>query len=250
MQQSTLASRIQREIADQTGLRIVVAEMENTLLLSGRVPTDDDRRRVARIARSLAPERRIDEGLDVERVVAENIEDTVGLNADELSPNEPAQSPPDFSLAGEYDADLHSQPLETDAMDVSDPDNYVNSDQVAPVEPDPTYFAPTDPVIGVGNEGETTVLGGWSPDSMADQEIPASTLDNQPGDEALADAITRELREDASTTQLTIDVQVDRGVARLRGRVTDLTDAENAESVASRVPGVRDVIEELDVSSL
>ncbi|HEV2404159.1 MAG TPA: BON domain-containing protein, partial [Ktedonobacterales bacterium] len=93
MQQSALASRIQREIADQTGLRVVVAEMENTLLLSGRVPTEDDRRRVERIARSLAPERRIDDGLEVERVVAENIEDTVGLNADELSTNEPAQSP-------------------------------------------------------------------------------------------------------------------------------------------------------------
>lgn len=250
MQQSTLAARIQREIADQTGLLIVVAEMENALLLSGRVPTDDARRRVERVARSLAPERRIDDGLEVERMVAENIEDTVGLNADELSLNEPAQSPPDLSLGGEYDADLHSQPLETDSMDAADPGNYVTSDQVAPVEPDPTYFAPTDPVIGVGDEGETTVLGGWSPDSMSDQEVAASTLDNQPGDEALADAITRELREDATTTQLTIDVRVDRGVARLRGRVADLTDAENAESVASRVPGVRDVIEELDVATM
>ena len=250
MQQSTLAARIQREIADQTGLRIVVAEMVNALLLSGRAPTDDARRRVERIARSLAPERRIDDGLEVERMVVENVEDTVGLNADELTPNEPAQSPPDFSLADEYDADLHGQPLETDSMDVADPGNYVTSDQVAPVEPDPTYFAPTDPVIGVGDAGETTVLGGWSPDSMSDQEVAPSTLDNRPGDEALAEAITRELREDASTTQLTIDVRVDRGVARLRGRVADLTDAENAESVASRVPGVRDVIEELDVATM
>ena len=250
MQQNTLATRVQREVADQTGLRIVVAEMENTLLLSGRVPTEDARRQVERIARSLAPERRIDDGLEVERVVAEGIEDTAGVNADELAPNEPAQSPPALSLSDDYDADLHSQPLETDAIDVSDPDAYVTSDQVPPVEPDPTYFAPTDPVIGVGQDGETIVLGGWSPDSMTDQEVAPSTLDNQPGDEALADAITRELREDATTTQLQIEVQVDQGVARLRGRVTDLTDAENAESVASRVPGVRDVIEELDVAEM
>lgn len=250
MQQSALAARIQREIADQTGLHIVVAETENALLLSGRAPTEDDRRRVERIARSLAPGRRIDDGLAVERIVAEGIEDTVGVNADELTPNEPAQSPPDLPLSGDYDADLHSQPLETDAIDASDPDAYVTSDQVPPAEPDPTYFAPTDPVIGVGQEGETTVLGGWSPDSMSDQEVAASTLDNQPGDEALADAITRELHEDATTTQLQIEVRVDRGVAHLHGRVTDLTDAENAESVASRVPGVRDVIEELDVAEM
>lgn len=250
MQQSTLAARIQREVADQLGLHIVVAEKDNTLLLSGRAPTEDDRRQVERIVRSLAPERQIDDGLAVQRVVAEGIEDTVGVNADELSPDEPAQSPPDLPLSGEYDADLHSQPLETDEIDVADPDAYVTSDQVPPVEPDPTYFAPTDPVIGVGQEGETTILGGWSPDSMSDQEVSASTLDNQPGDEALADAITRELHEDATTTDLQIDVRVDQGVAHLHGRVTDLTDAENAESVASRVPGVRDVIEELDVTEM
>lgn len=250
MRESALAARIQREVADQTGLHIVVAEMENTLVLSGRVPTDDDRRHVERVARSLAPERRIDDGLEVERVVGEGIEDTVGINADALNPGEPAQSPPDFPLSDDYDADLHSQPLETDALDASDPDTYVTSDQVPPVEPDPTYFAPTDPVIGVGNNGQTTILGGWSPDSMADQEVPASTLDNQPGDEALVEAITRELHEDAETTQLEIEVRVDRGVAHLHGRVADLTDAENAESVASRVPGVREVIEELDVAEM
>ena len=68
-----------------------------------------------------------------------------------------------------------------------------------------------------------------------------------PGDEAIADAIRRELREDSSTTALEITVDVFRGVARLRGKVADLADAENAEAVASMVPGVREVREELKV---
>ena len=41
-----------------------------------------------------------------------------------------------------------------------------------------------------------------------------------------------------------------RGIARLRGLVQDLDDAENAEEVAARVPGVIEVREELDVESM
>ncbi len=40
------------------------------------------------------------------------------------------------------------------------------------------------------------------------------------------------------------------GVVHLRGRVADLDDADNAEAVASRVPGIREVVEELDVTDL
>ena len=72
----------------------------------------------------------------------------------------------------------------------------------------------------------------------------------RPGDEAIADAIRRELREDALTTDLTIRVTVRDGVAHLRGSVPSLDDAESAEEVAGRVPGVREVIEELDVAGL
>ena len=53
--------------------------------------------------------------------------------------------------------------------------------------------------------------------------------------------------EDAATTDFEIDVLVRQGVVRLRGAVADLDDAANAESVAYRVPGVREVVEELEV---
>lgn len=55
-----------------------------------------------------------------------------------------------------------------------------------------------------------------------------------------------ELREDAATTDLRVDVLVWDGVVRLRGTVPTLEDADNAEAVAARVPGVR---EELEVRS-
>ena len=95
---------------------------------------------------------------------------------------------------------------------------------------------------------EPQVLGGF--DSEPGITVERSAMDNQPGDEALADAVRRELREDAATSELSIVVAVRQGVAHLRGRVTDLEDAENAEAVASRVPGIREVVEELEVASI
>ena len=53
-----------------------------------------------------------------------------------------------------------------------------------------------------------------------------------------------------STTDLQIEVTVEQGVVYLRGRVEGIEDVDNAESVAGRVPGVLDVVEELDVIEL
>jgi len=122
--------------------------------------------------------------------------------------------------------------------------------QVSPIEGEaegePT-FAPTDPVISVDHHGRVHVLGGFSPDSMASLEVEPSSLDTRPGDEALAEAVRRELREDASTTALAINVFVRRGVAHLRGWVPGFEDIDNAEGVAERVPGVAEVVDELEL---
>jgi osmotically-inducible protein OsmY len=69
------------------------------------------------------------------------------------------------------------------------------------------------------------------------------------GDEAIADDVRRELREDALTTDLEIRVLVRSGVAYLYGSVATLDDVEAAEEVASRVPGVIEVREELEVAA-
>jgi osmotically-inducible protein OsmY len=44
---------------------------------------------------------------------------------------------------------------------------------------------------------------------------------------------------------LVIEAVVEQGIAHLRGRVPGLEDADSAEAVAARVPGLRDVVEEL-----
>jgi osmotically-inducible protein OsmY len=110
------------------------------------------------------------------------------------------------------------------------------------------YTPPDDPVITTDAHGRAQVLGGFG--EVDDVPVERSAMDGRPGDEALADAIRRELREDAATTDLEIFVAVREGVAHLRGRVADMDDAENAEAVAARVPGVREVVEELEVSSV
>src|SRR2546425_457991 len=81
-------------------------------------------------------------------------------------------------------------------------------------------------------------LGGWTPPAADDVEVAPSATGGVPGDEALADAVRRELREDAATTALELEVVVRDGRVRLRGQVPDIVDAENAEAVAARVPGV------------
>jgi osmotically-inducible protein OsmY len=83
---------------------------------------------------------------------------------------------------------------------------------------------------------------------MDSVRVPRSALDGTPGDEAIADTIRRELREDAATTDFDIEVSVNRGVVRIRGTVPTLDDAESVEEIAFRVEGVVDVYDELKIS--
>lgn len=138
-----------------------------------------------------------------------------------------------------------NQPLDSNPTDF--PDDTVADDLPDP-EADPTYFPPTDPVMTVDAKGDEAILGGFASTSDDDVSVDASTLDGIPGDEALRDAIRSALRLDATTTALKIRVQVRDGVAHLHGTVNDLADVENAEAVAANVPGVREVIEELEIA--
>ena len=104
------------------------------------------------------------------------------------------------------------------------------------------YFPPTDPVTLGGQ-----IIGGFSPTSMNQLDVEKSSLDEMPGDEALADAIRRKLRQDAATADLDISVEVVAGTAFLRGVVPGLEDVENVEDVASRTPGIRFVFEGLEI---
>jgi len=85
---------------------------------------------------------------------------------------------------------------------------------------------------------------------MASMDVERSAEDARVGDEALVESVERALREDAATTSLSLAVTVRHGVVRLRGWVPGLEDDDNAEAVAARVPGVVEVLDELDVLAL
>jgi hypothetical protein len=142
---------------------------------------------------------------------------------------------------------LMDQEILTDPMAASgSPDEL--DDPVA--EGDEVYVPPMDPVVRANAHGDAQVLGGFSTsadDSMAPRR---SASDGKIGDEALVDAVQSALRRDASTTDLDIEVTVERGIVRLRGMVSGIEDVDNAESVAGQVEGVTEVVEELQVAGL
>jgi osmotically-inducible protein OsmY len=246
MAQNSLAERIQQQLAEQARItHVVVAEDRSRLILSGRVESDEQRQRAGQIAARLAPGARIENDLEVEAVLPYGSAGNNALLAEDEDSDIPV-SEAGFEKEGiSLEPGLTSEPLETDAINVVDPDVVTDTE---PVEPEPAYFPPTDPVLTVGEHGILEVAGGFEASSLDDTAVERSAEDNQPGDEALADAIRRELREDALTTDLQVDVAVERGVAVLRGIVSDVEDTENAEEVASRIPGVLEVIDEMRVA--
>ncbi len=147
---------------------------------------------------------------------------------------------------GEFEPDFTDQSEMRDPSEASGANNSGADDPAA--EGDAVYTPPIDPVVKTDTHGRAEILGGFGSDD--DSPVERSASDGQLGDEALADAVRRRLAEDSATTDLPIIVAVRNGVAHLRGQVTDLDDADNAESVAASVPGIREVVEELEVASI
>jgi osmotically-inducible protein OsmY len=85
---------------------------------------------------------------------------------------------------------------------------------------------------------------------MDDTDLVSEATTGGPADVAIAEAVQRELREDALTTDLPIRIVVRAGVVSLRGVVPSLELAEAAEEVAARVEGVTEVVDELEVQGL
>jgi osmotically-inducible protein OsmY len=243
-QAPSAAERLERQLAE-SGLAVTVEETDGTLLLSGVVDTAEAREAAEEIAASVLPGRPIDNQLEVETVLPTDVDDFVG---DETRADLPESLAEITAGGGEIEPDFTDQtllrdPVEAPGASSSDVDDPASTG-------DEVYDPPIDPVVTTDARGQTVVLGGFGTEDDAEPVVEPSAEDNQPGDEALADAIRQELREDAATADLVIVVAVRRGVAHLRGQVPGPEDAENAEEVASRVPGVVEVVEELDVASL
>jgi osmotically-inducible protein OsmY len=238
-----LPARIEEQLAE-AGLPVTVEFSDGALMLSGIVDSEESRQAAADIAAQAAPNATIDNQIDVETVLPTDVDAFAG---DEPTAEMAESSAEILAVGGELEPDF------TDQRGIDDPGEAAGPDSWGPEDPasrGEVYAPPTDPVLTTDAFGRAEVLGGFSFGADDDVPVEASTSDNRPGDEALADAVRRELAEDAATVDLVIVVAVRNGVAHLRGRVADLDDAENAEAVAARVPGIREVVEELEVANV
>jgi hypothetical protein len=218
-------ARIIRHVAERTGFRVSAVESGPVVHLAGSVPSRAERTVVEEIARHAAGGRVVESALRVAPTTSA------------------ADAPlPTDDPTGPLTPELLQQLLGSDVQD--ELRSAAGADEGAA-----PFFAPTDPVLETGADGGIAVVGGFAGTSMDDVGVARSASDREPGDEALAEAVRRELREDAATADLAVDVRVRGGVALLGGVVAGPEDAENAEAVAARVPGVRQVVERLDLSA-
>ncbi len=244
MTDRSLSRSIELQVAEQAGQEVAVREESGGILrLEGRVDSYEARQAVEDIASSVAPGRRIENDLDVDEVLP--------ASAGSIDNDDPsldlADSLEELQASGaDLAPDFLGRPVVTDPVEIPGPDSW-GPDDVA--ETGDTYAPPSDPVVTTDAHGRTQVLGGFEQDSLDSIEVDRSAMDNLPGDEAIADAVRRELREDSATTALPLYVEVRRGVVHLRGTVPGPEDAENAESIAWEVPGVVDVRDEMEVQS-
>ena len=244
MSAPSLTKRVERAL-EASNLHVVVEEAGDRLILSGHVGSAGDRQAAEDVARQIAPDRRVDNNLEVDEVLPQEVGD---LYSDNPSPSDLPESRAELASGdSELEPDFTDQQVMTNPLAAGGPSSSVDDPAQ---EGDEVYVPPTDPVVTTDAHGQAEVLGGFETTSDEDIPVARSASDGQPGDEAIADAIRRELREDAATTDLQIRVVVRQGVAHLIGKVPSLDDAEQAEAVAARVPGLVEVREELDVETL
>ncbi len=231
-----------RELLDEAGIPVAV-EVENRVArLIG--PVDSERLREAAIdlASSVDGIRQVDDEMNYEVVSPDMV-------------TEPNDDDEEFGYAD-------AQSLLDDVSD--EEDDFAGSpgttDQIQAIEEGETYFAPIDPVVEPSRRGRgLEVVGGFQSEATDDTDeeedeafdesvaFDAETRVIDRDDDEIREDVLRELREDAETTTLNLDVRVVRGVVFLHGNVQSIDDGENAESVASRIPGVVSVEDRTDV---
>lgn len=233
---------IENELRQQAGIYAAVEETATEIVLSGLISSQEQRRAAIDIVSAIAPTKLIIDNLEMVDVLPEGLDNLLVSTASEdgFEGARPGTSEREELEPG----DFGDQVIHSNTLGAAGPSGFTSDEDIS--EGEDVYVPPTDPVLTT--EGE--VLGGFGFSSDDSVTVETSTLGDRLSDGAIAAAIRQELREDASTTDLEIHVSVEGGVAELRGSVTSLDDAENAEAVASRVPGVVEVKENLDVQDL
>lgn len=246
MPDDSRASQIERAIREVAGLDVVVEDQGATIVLEGIVDSERDRQAAEDIAADLAGGADIDNALEVQDVFPMSVD----VFTDEIRSGDLTEDVEEIAaVGGQVNPDFTDQPIETDALVAAGPNESADDDPAAD-QGERAYVPPIDRVTETEADGREAVLGGFQVSSMDDVSVGELVDDHAFGDEAIADAVRRELREDAATADLQqIRVIVRNGVVHLHGSVPDFEDADAAEEVAARVPGVREVSEELEVAA-
>lgn len=230
------------ELAQQAGVYAAVEETATEVVLSGLISSEEQRQAAIDIVAASAPLKRIVDNLEVAYIMPEELGD---LQISTLSEGGFAGAMPGTSEIESLEAgDFSDQVIRHDTMGAAGPSGFTDDEDIS--EGEDVYVPPTDRVLAPDGE----ILGGFEFSSDQLANVETSTIGDRLSDGSIAEAIRRELREDAATTYLEIHVSVEGGVNELRGTVTSLDDAANAEVVASRVPGVVEVKENLEVGNL
>ena len=227
---SAATDAIARAIEETAGLILAVQEDGAGIVVSGIVDSEAERDAALDVARAMTDGTEVVDATEILGDLPDDIEE--GLADISGDASDDTVEPGDFT----------DQNILRSAEEAGGPSTSFEDDEVS--DGATAYVPPIDPV-----GTQTEVIGGTQLSSMDSIEVDRSS-DGQLGDEAIRDAVLRELLEDSATTHLRLDVAVVGGVVRLGGRVADIIDAEAAEEVAARVPGVVEVEERLDVEAL
>ena len=234
--------QIEQELEAVAGIQVVAEEDGNTIVLTGMVESEMEHSTIYDIARAIAPGRDFVDNIEIATVLPSEIGQ---LELSEAGagdfPTATQGTQDDESLEP---GDFTDQHVLSDPFTASGPSGTASDEEIG--EGDDVYVPPIDPVLDRNGE----VVNGFALSAMDSLEVDRATEDGSLGDEAIADAVRRELREDSSTAELEIEVEVETGIVTLRGTVADIEDTENAEDVASRLPGVREVREQLKVAGM
>ena len=144
----------------------------------------------------------------------------------------------------------HTNDPSTEGVEPDFTEDLGTTDPLEAVEEGEPYFPPTDPVVRPAPDEEegVEVVGGFQATSMEEVGLEGEVIsDLLPGDEQIQEAVVRELREDALTADLRPLVRVRQGIVYLHGVVPAIEDAEAVVEVASRVEGVVDVVDHLEI---
>lgn len=213
------ATDLEHMLAQRAGVAAAIRIAGNELTVAGIVSTDGEKQAAIDLLTENAPGLTLIDELEVVAEMPGAVSGRIGSGTLE---------------AGDFSGERESDEDRTEEVVAEDSDEGEGED---------IYVPPVDPVRLENNE----ILGGFQVSAMDDDRVIHTEVVGGPADAGLAEAVLFELREDAATTHLRLRVACKDGVVRLRGSVDDILDAENAEAVAARVPGVREVIDETEV---